>query len=50
MDMWEPYYKAVCEHVPLAEFRIVFDRFHIMQHMGGAVDSRHSRRRTQNRR
>lgn len=38
MDMWEPYYKAVCEHVPLAEHRIVFDRFHIMGHMGDAVD------------
>ena len=38
MDMWDPYYKAVCGHVPLAEHRIVFDRFHITKHMGDAVD------------
>jgi len=38
MDMWDPYFKAVCEHVPLGEYRIVFDRFHIMKHMGDAVD------------
>jgi transposase len=38
MDMWDPYFKAACEHIPLAEFRVVFDRFHIMKHMGEAVD------------
>ena len=38
MDMWEPYVKATMEAVPLAAGKIVFDRFHIMQHMNEAVD------------
>ena len=38
MDMWEPYFKSVMNHVPGAADKIVFDRFHIMQHMGRAVD------------
>jgi transposase len=38
MDMWGPYVKATMEHVPLAAEKIVFDRFHIMGHMNGAVD------------
>ena len=39
MDMWEPYRTSVHTHVPDAEKKIVFDRFHIMQHMGRAVDT-----------
>lgn len=39
MDMWEPYIKATMEWVPLAKDKIVFDRFHIMQHMNKAVDT-----------
>ena len=39
MDMWEPYLQATTEHVPGAAHKIVFDRFHIMQHVGQAVDS-----------
>ncbi len=39
MDMWEPYVQAVLTHVPDAERKIVFDRFHIMGHMGKAVDT-----------
>ncbi len=38
MDMWEPYFKATIKHVPGAEGKIVHDRFHIMQHVGQAVD------------
>jgi transposase len=38
MDMWEPYVKATLENVPLAADKIVFDRFHIMQHLNEAVD------------
>ena len=38
MDMWEPYVQATLEAVPLAHDKIVFDRFHIMQHMTEAVD------------
>lgn len=38
MDMWEPYVQATNEALPLAQAKIVFDRFHIMQHMTKAVD------------
>ncbi len=38
MDMWEPYRKTVRAHVPDADAKIVFDKFHIMQHVGTAVD------------
>lgn len=38
MDMWEPYRKTVREQVPDADAKIVFDKFHIMQHVGTAVD------------
>ncbi|MFM8702721.1 MAG: transposase [Planctomycetia bacterium] len=33
MDMWEPFVQATLEAVPLASSKIVFDRFHVMQHM-----------------
>lgn len=39
MDMWDPYFQATVSHVPAATDKIVFDRFHIMQHMGQAVDA-----------
>jgi len=38
MDMWEPYYLATMQALPLARDKIVFDRFHIMQHVNHAVD------------
>ena len=38
MDMWEPFVASTMEHVPGAAAKIVFDRFHIMTHMGKAVD------------
>ena len=38
MDMWQPYVTATLEAVPLAADKIVFDRFHIMQHATAAVD------------
>src|SRR6266567_7711963 len=39
MDMWEPYLLSTREHVPDADAKIVFDRYHVMSHMGGAVDA-----------
>lgn len=39
MDMWEPYIQATRAQVPDAEDRIVFDRFHVMGHIGKAVDT-----------
>jgi transposase len=38
MDMWDPYIKATRERVPEWENKIVFDRFHVMQQLGKAVD------------
>jgi transposase len=38
LDMWEPYVQATRAHVPDAAAKIVFDRYHIMTHMGRAVD------------
>jgi len=38
MDMWDPYIASVREHVPGADGKIVFDKFHVAQHLGDAVD------------
>ena len=39
MDMWEPYIQATRTQVPEADEKIVFDRFHVMGHLGKAVDT-----------
>ena len=39
MDMWDPYIKATRERVPDWENKVVFDRFHVMQQLGDAVDT-----------
>jgi transposase len=38
MDMWDPYVESVREHLREADQKIVFDKFHIAQHLGEAVD------------
>ncbi|MHB1073158.1 MAG: ISL3 family transposase [Gemmatimonadaceae bacterium] len=38
MDMWEPYRQTVRAHVPAADAKIVYDKFHVMPHVGHAVD------------
>ena len=38
VDMWVPYLNAIRKYVPEADDKIVFDRFHIMQHAVKAVD------------
>jgi transposase len=38
MDMWDPYVASVREHVAAADGKIVFDKFHVAQHLGQAVD------------
>jgi transposase len=38
MDMWDPYVASVRAHVPGADGKIVFDKFHVAQHLGDAVD------------
>jgi len=39
MDMWDPYVGATRKHIAEADKKIVYDRFHIMSHMGKAVDT-----------
>ena len=38
MDMWEPYIRSTLAHLPGAESKIVFDKFHVAKHLGDAVD------------
>lgn len=38
MDMWGPYISSTHAHVPGAEAKIVFDKFHIVAHLKKAVD------------
>ena len=38
LDMWDPYLASLREHLPEAEKKIVFDKFHIAKHLGEAVD------------
>jgi transposase len=36
MDMWKPFRNATAKHAP--EAAILFDRFHVMRHLGEALD------------
>jgi transposase len=38
MDMWEAYENSVKAHLPDAEAKIVYDKFHVAKHLGEAVD------------
>lgn len=38
MDMWEPYENSIRQHLPQAEDKIVYDKFHVAKHLGEAVD------------
>jgi transposase len=38
MDMWDPYINSVRNHLPDADKKIVFDKYHIASHLGDAVD------------
>jgi len=33
MDMWEPYIQSTRVHLPAAEAKIVFDKFHVAKHV-----------------
>ncbi len=39
MDMWEPFITSTMAHVPEAAGKIVFDRYHVMTYLNGAVDA-----------
>lgn len=38
MDMWQPFIESTRTHLTDADSKIVFDKFHIAQHLGSAVD------------
>ena len=38
MDMWDPYVTSTLNHLPDAQRKIVFDKFHIAKHLSEAVD------------
>ncbi len=38
MDMWEPYIRSTHEYLAEADQKVVFDKFHVAQHLGDAVD------------
>jgi len=38
VDRWDPYLASVREHLPEADGKIVFDKFHVTKHLGEAVD------------
>jgi transposase len=38
MDMWEPYVQSTRAHLPGADQKIVFDKFHVVKHLHEAVD------------
>ena len=38
MDMWRPFIDSTLTHVPEADRKIAFDKFHVAQHLGNAVD------------
>jgi len=38
MDMWGPYITSTMEAIPGAQEKISFDKFHVAQHLGDAVD------------
>ena len=38
LDMWEPYVQSIEAHLPEAEEKMVFDKFHVAMHLGEAVD------------
>jgi transposase len=38
VDMWDGYVNSIRQHVPNADDKIVYDKFHIAQYLGEAVD------------
>jgi len=38
MDMWSPFFEIATAWIPFAADKIVFDRYHVVQHMNHAVD------------
>jgi transposase len=38
LDMWGPYVQSIRRHLPKAEEKMVFDKFHVAKHLNEAVD------------
>ena len=38
IDIWDPYINSIMKYVPHSEDKMVFDRYHLMTHLGKAVD------------
>ena len=38
LDMWDPYVRSIRKHLPDAEEKMVFDKFHVAKHLSEAVD------------
>jgi len=38
MNMWVPYVESTRQYIPDAEIKIAFDKFHVAQNIGTAVD------------
>jgi transposase len=38
MDMWDPYVASTRAHLPGADEKIVYDKFHVAKHLGEGVD------------
>lgn len=38
MDMWKPYISATLAHIPEADTKIGFDKFHVAKYLGDAVN------------
>jgi transposase len=38
MDMWKPFIHSALDHVPHADQKVCFDKYHVASHIGAAVD------------
>lgn len=38
LDMWEPYENSIRQHLPQAEEKMVYDKFHVAKHLSEGVD------------
>jgi transposase len=39
MDRWDPYINSTCDRLDKTDDKIVFDRYHLMKYLTGAVDT-----------
>ncbi len=39
MDVWDPFMSSTAKHIADANSKMVFDRFHVIKHVNGVVDT-----------